>query len=83
VILDRMIESEERVEEASEKRDSVAATCAHVMLKHSQWLAERRLPKKFAPKQQLEVDKTVTVIVNRGTDSPKLLNPKDIDVEAK
>lgn len=79
VILGRMIQYEEELETAGEKRDGVALACARELLKHSQWLAERRLPKKFAPKQSLEVDKQVTVIVQRGRDIPKLLNDKDMD----
>lgn len=49
-ILYKLAESDEAMEMAD---TAIAVTRARETLKHSQWLAERRLPHLFAPRQEL------------------------------
>jgi hypothetical protein len=73
VVVDKLIDAEDKVMEAAESGNNVAATCAHVMLKHSEWLAERLVPEKFIPKKHIETDNTLRLIVDRGVERKPLI----------
>jgi len=60
-ILQQLIDAEIQMEEAS---DSLSIARARELLRHRQWLCERRL-KMFSPKHELEVDNKITVVINR------------------
>jgi hypothetical protein len=50
--------------------DAVGIARAREETKYWLWMLERRRPKLFGPRQQIDMDKTVTVIVRRGGSPP-------------
>jgi hypothetical protein len=72
VLVTKILDSEEELESAS---DSVATARAREGLKHSEWLAERLMPDRFAPRREVKQDTTVRVVVERR--KPLVIN--DID----
>jgi hypothetical protein len=76
VVLHKLVENEDKLDLAS---DNVGVARARESLKHSEWLAERLLADRFAPKREIKQDTTVRVVVERRQ-SPKVLNSKDYDV---
>jgi hypothetical protein len=76
VLVNKLIDDEENLESAETQ---VAAARGREMLKHAEWLAERLMPDRFAPKREVRQDTTVRVVVERR----KPLVIKDIDTQTR
>lgn len=72
-LVDRVAEADERLETAP---DAVDIARAREMARFARMDLERRRPKLYGPKQEMSVDNTVTIIVNRNTST----TPQYVDV---
>jgi hypothetical protein len=76
VLVNKLLDDEEELRNSDTQ---IAATRGRDLLRHSEWLAERLMPDRFAPKREVRQDTTVRVVVERR--KPLVIN--DIDTRTR